>query len=461
MNSKSFLVASCCVGALLLSGCAVTPSPMTEAERGTLVAETRSQLRNEGERKLTGLSLSEAVARAVVNNHDFKSQRLVAALESKQLDMANWAMMPEILATAGYKMRNPENLTTSRAADGTVSTNSSLSEEKYRRLADLNFSWNVLDFGMSYYRAQQQADKYLQAKERDRRIRHQIVQETITAWYRAEAAERLRKNVDPLMTRVKRALESSKASETSRTETPLVALNYQRELLDMLQTLDALKKELTGADHVLAAVIGSDPGVPVSTGKADLSLSRPNVSRAELERIALNRRPDVRSALYQSRITEHEARIALMSLLPVPTVQFGPGYDSNSYLVHNQWFGLSTQIAQSLMKPLRYGDTVKGNELRAELDREQTLAITAASLLQVHLADLQLRVAQESLATAESQLDVARRIHKQVRDATAAQQQPEINLIREDLNPHRPSSHRRRRSGGSKRSCRCSQAHRS
>ena len=431
MKICQILFASCSL--LCLGACAVAPQLMTQSERTAAIDANVLELNVNNTHPLRNVTLSEAVARAVLHNHDYRSQQLVSALEKTQVDLSNWSMMPEVLASAGYKYRNPENLTTSRDSAGSVSTNSSLSEEKSRRVADLMFSWNLLDFGMSYYRAQQQADKFLQSRERNRRVRHQIVQDTVTAWYRAEANSRLQFRIEPLMVRVRQALVASRATENSRAETPLVALNYQRELLDMLQTLDALKKELSGSEHVLAAIIGVNPGIAVTTGKADLALIRPNLSTAQLENVALQQRPDVQSALYQARITETEARLALLSLIPVPTLQFGPAYDSNSYLVHNQWFGVSAQVAQSLMKPFRYGVVKASNELREKLDREQTLALTAASLLQVNLANIQLHVAQEALSTAELQLDVALRINKQVLDATRNQQQPEINLIREDM----------------------------
>lgn len=427
MNIRRILLASCSM--FCLSACAVSPQLMTQSERTAAIEANMLEINANQRLPIKNLALSDAVARAILHNHDYRSQQLVSALEKTQIDLSNWSMMPDVLASAGYKYRNPENLTTSSA--NTI--NSSLSEEKRRRVADLMFSWNLLDFGMSYYRAQQQADKFLQSRERNRRVRHQIVQDTVTAWYRAEANARLQTRIDPLMVRVRQALDASRASETSRAETPLVALNYQRELLDMLQTLDALKKELSGSEHVLAAIIGVNPGVVVTTGKADLALTRPNLTVAQLENVALHHRPDVQSALYQARITETEARLAVASLIPVPTVQFGPSYDSNTYLVRNSWFGASAQIAQSLMKPFRYGDIKASNEVREKLDREQTLALTAASLLQVNLANVQLNVAQEALKTAEMQLDVAQRINKQVRDATNSQQQPEINLIREDM----------------------------
>lgn len=434
MKMKPLLLSSCSLMLLGLSGCSVAPTPLAEAERATAIETNLSVISAPDARITQPVSLSEAVARAVKHNHDYRSQLLLAAFESKQLEIANWSMAPDVLANAGYRTRDRSNLTMSRnTGTGTISTNPSLSEDRSKRVADITFSWNLLDFGMSYMRAQQQADKYLQAEERGRRVRHQIVQETITAWYRAEASQRLQKNITPMMVRVRKALDVSRASETSRTETPLVALNYQRELLDMLQTLDTLQKELTGADAVLAAIIGARPGAPISTGKADLVMAHSKLPRKDLESIALRQRPDVQAALYQSRITEKDARLAMMSLLPVPSMNFGPAYDSNSYLVHNHWLGASTSIAQSLMKPLRYGDTVKLNEAREQLDREQGVAITVASLLQVNLAEAQLRVVSEALSTADAQLDVAKRIHKQVLDATSAQQQPEINLIREDL----------------------------
>ena len=41
----------------------------------------------------------------------------------------------------------------------------SVSQDKKRNTYDVAFTWNVLDFGLSYVRAQQQADRFLINKE--------------------------------------------------------------------------------------------------------------------------------------------------------------------------------------------------------------------------------------------------------------------------------------------------------
>lgn len=422
------------LASILLASCSVTPQPFTDIERNQAIEKNLTELYSTQVTPVRSLTLSEAIARAITYNHDVRLQAYATVVEQRQVDVSNWSIMPDIVASAGYRARGTDNLVLSKnIASGTVSTNPSISEDKARGVADLTFSWNVLDFGLSYLRAQQQADKYLQASERDRRVRHQIVQEAITAWYRAKTAEELEKNISPLMVRVRRAIDASRSAEASRAETPLVALSYQRELLDMLQMLDSMKRDLSSSGNILAALTGLPPSNSVHTGNIDVDIRRPSYSRKELERIALHQRPDVRVSLYQARITESEASVALASLLPVPSIQAGPSYDSNSYTVNHNWIGMSAQIAQSLLKPLRYETTSRLNDARDALAREQALAVTAASLLQVNLADEMYGVAQDALKTAEMQLDVSRRIHKQTRNATLLEQQGEITLIREDM----------------------------
>ena len=53
----------------------------------------------------------------------------------------------------------------------------STSQERERTLANLNFSWNALDFGVSYYRAQQKADQVLMAEERRRKVVQNVLQD--------------------------------------------------------------------------------------------------------------------------------------------------------------------------------------------------------------------------------------------------------------------------------------------
>ena len=111
-------------------------------------------------------------------------------MNSFPLNWRNWLMqqdmLPKLMTDAGYRWRDNDSGGTSVGIeDRVVSLRPSTSEEREHLLADATFSWDVLDFGMSYYRAKQQADNVNIAEERRRKVLQNIVQEVRDAYWRA------------------------------------------------------------------------------------------------------------------------------------------------------------------------------------------------------------------------------------------------------------------------------------
>ena len=70
-------------------------------------------------------------------------------------------MLPSLTASAGYSERNNYATSGTSFVNGEpqpLGTNPSysISQDKERVTSDIGFSWNILDFGLSYVRAQQQ-----------------------------------------------------------------------------------------------------------------------------------------------------------------------------------------------------------------------------------------------------------------------------------------------------------------
>ena len=95
-------------------------------------------------------------------------------------------------------------------AIGEQSLTSSTSSERDVRTSDIRFSWHILDFGLSYIRAKQAADKVLIAEETRRRVVNRMVENVRTAYWRAVAATRLMSRLRPSRSRVSSARSSTR-----------------------------------------------------------------------------------------------------------------------------------------------------------------------------------------------------------------------------------------------------------
>src|SRR5690606_22968470 len=109
--------------------------------------------------------------------------------------------------SAGYTTRDNDSFGFGFSPNGTIATNPSASSERTRNTLNLGFAWNVLDFGVSYYRAKQPADQSLIMRERRHKAVQILVHDVRQAWYRAEAAQRLLPAIDDLLNDIESALE--------------------------------------------------------------------------------------------------------------------------------------------------------------------------------------------------------------------------------------------------------------
>ena len=240
LSSASTVTARASRGAVALAvlaviaGCAVTPEPVTKEEVSDRVKGDVTRM-FEGQDPITApITLDEALARALKYNLDYRLKRMESALALGLTDYASKDMLPQVLARAGYTDRNNDSGGYSRnIIDRVESTVPTTSADQTSRQKSIGFSWNALDFGVSYYRAKQQGDQYLIAEERRRKVVQNLLQDVRASYWRALAAQKLSAQADDVLQRAQTALSRSREAESQKALSPGVALAYQRALLDL------------------------------------------------------------------------------------------------------------------------------------------------------------------------------------------------------------------------------------
>lgn len=427
----------------VLSGCAIQPKVMSpDALRETIRSDVE-RLSQQRDQITAAISMDEAIARSVRNNRDRKLKVLESALTRQQIDLARQDLLPSLTAAAGYSGRNNYAATASvRFADDVpeplpVDPAYSVSQDKQRTTYDVGFTWNVLDFGLSYVRANQQADRFLIGKERERKVVHNITQEVRAAYWRAVSAERLLQKIGPLIDRAEVALTDSRKVETQQLRPPLEALQYQRELLEILRSLQSLRQDLMNARTELAALMGMRPGTQFELAEVmapSFVVPKVELGLAKMEEIALEQRPELLEAHYQHRISAADTRTALLRLLPSLNLTAGAAYDSSDYLLNQNWVSAGAQVSWNLLNVFRVGAEKSMAETRKAWVEEQRLASSMAVLTQVHIARIRFDQSRKTFELAGLYNDVALRIQEQTRNGAKLQRIAELALIRESLN---------------------------
>jgi outer membrane protein TolC len=424
------------VAALWLSGCAVHPTPFTQAERVEAAKADRTAMFAD-EPPLAGpVTLEEAMARAIRYNLDHRLKMMEEVLGQKQLDVSNFSMLPQLTAQAGYTTRGTPLATSSQG----LYTNSevvppSYSTDQNDRTADLTFSWNLLDLGVSYYEAKEQADRVLVLEQRRRKVVELMMQQVREAWWQATGAQRLDARIGPLLDEAKKALDESRESQQEGLRSPLDTLNYQQALLDIMRQLEIVRDQLDEAKPRLASLMNVAPGTDFELaspqGFANPSFDMP---MDRMEETALEHRPEMVEAAYNERISINETHKAIAKLLPGINVQMGGHYDSNSFLVYNKWFAAGIDVSWNLLNLLNEKNIRGVADAQHDVAHAQQLALAMAVLTQVHVARAELSAKERQFDLVKQINDVDQQILEHTHNATVASAQGKLEEIRAATN---------------------------
>lgn len=427
-----------CVGGLLLfvTGCAVIPIPLTEEEIRQRVKGDLEQLAEYQEPVSRPITLYEAMARALKFNLETRVEVLKEMVEHRQLDLAHYDLLPKVVADAAYNGRSNYSGSSSRSlTTGRQSLESSTSAEKNIFTANLTLSWDMLDFGLSYVRAEQAANDVLVAEEDKRRVANRVIQDVRAAFWKAVSAERVLGRLGFLEGWVSKALQEVEMIKEKRLEAPLILLQYERDLLGAQREIQQLYQELSFARVHLAELMNLDPGEPyelVVSDSQQVDLPLPG-QLDELEQRALVNRPELRKVDYQKRINAKETKAAILELLPNINMFVGGHYDSNSFLFHNNWLTYGAKVSWNLLNVFRHPARKQVIEAQDQVLDAQSLALTMAIMTQVHVATAQYQAALQDVRMAARYAETQEKITEHLNQVWSVKGVNEHQVIREKV----------------------------
>jgi outer membrane protein TolC len=421
--------------ALTLGGCAITPTPISQDDVKQRVAEDKQKMFVGQEPISAPLNFSDIAARALKYNMDYRLKVMEEALAQGQLDLSSWDMFPRILANAGYVSRNKDQFSTSvtQSAPNVLSPNSTFSSgiEKSRSTASLEFSWNLLDFGVSYFRAKQLADQALIADERKRRVAQNMMQDLRNAYWRALGAQRLMKQMDETMVKANSALGRARQVESQGLLPQSQALAYQRALLDATTLLQVRRQDLELAKVELMALMNMAPGTTFTLADvADPMLPAAPNNIGQLEDYALLNRPELREEDYRKRVTRNEVYKQYLSILPGISLDYGLQRDSNKFLQNASWAEGALRISSNLMKLATIPAMNRTLGAQKEVDEARRMAQAMAVLTQVRVATTRYGLAKDELDQVVESANVDQRLANYAKAASTARVDSELEVIR-------------------------------
>ncbi|MBF0445692.1 MAG: TolC family protein, partial [Magnetococcales bacterium] len=400
--------------ATTLAGCSLHPVPITVEQQAKLTAFDKKQI-FAGQQPITKeITIYDAMAQAIKYNLNNRLKKMEESLSLEQLKQISWESLPRLTAQAGYSYRTPQSASVSKSmSSGITTTDSTSSQERGSSTADLTFSWNILDFGVSYYQAKQESDRALIASELRRKSLHNLMEEVQFAYWKAVGAQQLEEETAAVLNGAKKALDLARTVEKEDLRSPITSLRYQLSLLNSVRQLEKVRGELMMAKTDLAVLLNLDPSVPfrlVDTSGNGSPDSELNLSILEMEEMALLNRPELRAEHYQSRIDALETRKAIIKSLPGLGLNIGEKYDDNSFLLHQQWSQAGMQVTWNLIDIFAAKDRYKHAKTREAVSETRRLALHMAVLSQVHIASLQYKNMRRELLQSINLRDTQERL---------------------------------------------------
>jgi len=389
----------------VLSGCAVDPEPLTQQERTERV-DSDVRLIKAMEFVPDGpITLHQAMARAVAFNLQRRVKEIEREIEDAELRTTKYDYLPS-LDLDGSRNRSDNEL--------------SLSDDRITNTGSAGLTWNVLDLGVSYARARQQSNEVLIARENERKALQDIMRQVRVAYWRAAGAERLMRGVNASAKQITIAMRESRVMERSGANDAIKSVSYRREIVDSIRQALSIQRELREARAELAELLNIQPGTKYTLAPASMASMSPSLpmSLAELEKHALDNRPELRVEDYNERIGEWQAREAFFNMLPSAKLSAGGNYSSDSFNLTPNWISTGFQLGMNLFSLFSGSSKMKEAEARAELARRQRLALTLAVMTQTHMAYIQFRNASQQTRLASEVARADRRLARLIASDT-------------------------------------------
>lgn len=418
---------------LLLAACgSVAPKAFTTDEIRDRASLDALSMYKDQEPVTAPIDFHEAAARALKYNLDYKLKLMETALSRNLYEVSTYEMLPRLVAGAGYASRSNDSGGTSIGIeDRQISLRPSTSQERDHSMANLSFSWNALDFGVSYYRAQQKADQVLMADERRRKVIQNVLQDVRNSYWRALGSQKLLGRMDTLLERVNKALERSKEIEKQGLMPQAQVLGYQRALLDAVNTLTLRRQDLELAMAELRALMSVAPGVRFTlVEQNELALPRVPVNVEALEKLAMEKRPEIMEEWYRKRVTENDIKAAKVLLWPNISFDAGWQYDSNKYNYNSNWVDTGVRVSWNLLKLTQYPALDRAHKAQNETDDMRRLALSMAVLTQVRVGIQRYGLSLSELKFAEESMNVDQRLLTYAKSAAKSQFDSELEVIR-------------------------------
>lgn len=385
MKAKGLLL--CLV--ILLTGCSVTPAPISVSDRFEEAQRDIKELFASQESLEGALDFDQALARGFKYNLDYRIKLVNSALQAGQLTVAQMTMFPSLSTTGSLYKRNNASASFGITPNGQQTDVLTSTPNTLRSLRE-GLSWNILDFGVSYVKAKQQGDRVMIAKEESRKQLQQLAQDIRISYWKAYSAQQLFGEVIDFQNELAKAKLNLERALKDKLVPKEELLNYQAALLESDRNLIQLKYKLEKATldlkHLLNIPLDQKIVLARPPGVVSHMQDYRDIDFRKLDAITLVNRPELRGQDYQKHIAELGVKLAIVQALPGITLNEGWNYNSNKFLVNPTWVDRSIDVSWNLLNLASLPANYSATKIQVKYEQLKLMALTLTVLTETRYA---------------------------------------------------------------------------
>ena len=337
------------------------------------------------------LTPSDAMRHALAHNLDYRLLLLEKDIREEAASGARLRLLPDLIVSAEANYRSRVRAVRSKILDvdsgGTFPAHS-YSSPKDNRAFDVQLAWNLVDFGISYFRARQAGNQARIIGQRTRRAAQNLALDVTLAYYRAVAADKAADQARSILGRIQKHQRVIRGQIDGKVLGEIKGLDSEEALVIMRMKLQDFETEHQSAMAELASLIGLAPGAQIAFAHVDFEKLPEQIGLdvQALEREALESRPELFEQDLQERISVDEVNASIVDLFPSPMAWLGHQRDSNRYLKYHSWQAAGLRASWNLLALPRKLSRVREAKLSVKLVKDRRLALACGVLAQTHLA---------------------------------------------------------------------------
>ncbi len=425
------LILSCCLAAVF-TACVRQPDLPVEHQREINAQNDFAVLFPDDQISCQELTLADVIEIALSRNLDLKVKAFEYEVQYETSTGECLKMLPNLIANAETYYRNRNTGSFSESLDpNRPPAPPSISSEQRAGRSDISLIWNLLDFGLSYFRARQERNKAYILQLEYERLRQNLIVDVTRQYWRAIAARKARDENSRLKVKAESQITIYDQLIEKRILPKILALRGQNQLINMQIELQTYDREYHTAMSALASAMGLHPCTQFELIEEESLQPPPRIyPSCYLDELALLNRPELYVGDTQVRIMADEIKIAILQMLPGVEFYGTSYYDSNRFLIYNYWQQIGLRASWNLLAWPRHISDSKTALYRKDLARENRLAVSLGVLTQLHLALLTYADTLETYELYAHLRDVNRQLLATARKETRYGKMHEADLIK-------------------------------